>query len=257
MAGHGETNATLLYCDYRIAVFNKPPGISLATRRSEPDAAAKRLVGVLPPEVRSSHGLEAGPLLLVHRLDVATTGLVLVARDEQTHSDLAGLLSRRWIRKTYLALVWGHPRPPAGSFETPIGPNRRDRRRMRPDPEGRPAISKYRTLIRGPHVSLLALFPETGRTHQLRVHLAAAGNWIVGDDLYGGARHRGVGDLRLQRLLNPPHILLHAWRLELPESSGYFPSRFEAPLPAHFIAAIEHLKMSHALPDWDAREVLG
>jgi 23S rRNA pseudouridine1911/1915/1917 synthase len=252
VAGKGETYASLLYCDYRIAVFNKPPGISLATRRSEPDAAADRLVRALPPVVRSAHGLETGPFLLVHRLDVATTGLVLVARDEQTHRDLAGLLSRRLIRKTYLALVWGRPRPPVGSFDSPLGPDRLDRRRMKADPGGRPAISRYRTLARGPHVSLLALFPETGRTHQLRVHLANAGNWIVGDDLYGGARHRGVRDPYLQRLLNPLTILLHAWRLELPESSGYLPSRFEAPLPPHFNAAIKHLHMAGALPSWDA-----
>ncbi len=240
--------ASLVYCDYRLVVVNKPPGISLATRHSEPNVAADRLLAALPQAVRASYGLETGPFWLVHRLDVATTGLVLLARDEKTHRELAGLLSRRLMRKTYLALVWGHPRPPAGSFDLPLGPDRHDRRRMKVDPDGRPSISRYRTLAKGPHVSLLELHPETGRTHQLRVHLGAAGNWIVGDDLYGGARHRGVKDPQFRHLLHPRHLLLHAWRLELPESSGFLPSLYEAPLPPHFTAVLEALHMTGGLP---------
>ncbi len=240
--------ASLIYCDYRVVVVNKPAGISLASRHSEPNAAADRLLAAVPQAVRVSYGLETGPFWLVHRLDVATTGLVFLARDEKTHRDLTGWLSRGLIRKTYLALVWGHPRPPAGSFDLPLGPDRHDRRRMKVDPDGRPSISRYRTLARGPHVSLLELQPETGRTHQLRVHLGAAGFWIVGDDLYGGTRHRGVKDARLRSLLHPPHLLLHAWRLELPESGDFRPSMYEAPLPSDFTAVLDALHMTGALP---------
>jgi 23S rRNA pseudouridine1911/1915/1917 synthase len=244
-----DMTAVLIYCDYRMVVISKPPGVSLATRRSEPDAAALRLIAALPPEDRTSYGLAAGPFWLTHRLDVATSGLVLLARDEVTHRELSGLLSRRLIQKTYLALVWGHPRPPCGSYEWPLGPDRRDRRRMKVDPGGRLSLTRYRTLAKGPHVSLLELRPETGRTHQLRVHLGKAGNWIVGDDLYAGARYRGVKDPHLQFVLNPPHLLLHAWRLQLPESTGILPSRYEAPLPPHFSAALQTLQMKSALPE--------
>lgn len=210
-------------------MINKPPGLSLATRRSAPEAAASRLLSALAQEDRIIYGLDAGSLHLVHRLDVATTGLVMLARDEQTHRELSAMLSQRLITKTYLALVWGHPRPQSGSYEWPIGPDREDRRRMQVDPEGRPALTRYRTLARGPYVALLELYPETGRTHQLRVHLGKAGNWIVGDDLYSGARHHGVKDPGLQSRLNPPHLFLHAWRLALPESSNFMPSRFRLP----------------------------
>lgn len=236
--------ASLVYGDHRLLVINKPPGLSLATRRSDPDAAAGRLVSALPPDLRAAHGLEGERFRLVHRLDAGTTGLVLLARDETTHRQLATLLSARLIGKTYLALVWGHPRPRDGSIDSPLGPDRRDRRRMRIDPDGSPALTRYRTVGRARHVSLVELHPETGRTHQLRVHMAAAGNWIVGDDLYCGPRHRGVKDQSLRTVLDPPHLLLHAWRLALPESAGFVPCRFEAPLPPHFTAALDALHLS-------------
>ncbi len=242
-----KRNSTLIYCDDRLAVINKSAGISLVTRQAEPFAAADRLLESLPAETRESSGLKEGSLSLVHRLDEGTTGLVLLARDAATHSELSSLLSRRLIRKTYLAVVWGHPRPASGRYDWPLVPDRRDRRRMKADPAGRPAVTEYRTLAKGPHVTLLKLSPETGRTHQLRVHLAHAGHWIVGDDLYGGARHRGVKDRRLRTLLNPPHLLLHAWRLALPRSSANFLGVFEAPLPPYFSAVLETLGMITAL----------
>ncbi len=241
--------AALIYCDDRLLVVNKPPGLSLATRRAEPRGAADRLLASLPMEDRESYGLDSGPLWLVHRLDVATTGLVLLARDEETHRELSAFLNQRLILKTYLALVWGHPRPSSGSYEWPIGPDRRDRRRMKADPAGRPSLTRYQTLAKGPHVSLLELHPKTGRTHQLRVHLGNAGYWIVGDDLYGGTRYRGVKDPHLRTLLNPPHLLLHAWRLELPQSSTILPSKYEAPLPPHFTAVLKALHVMEALGD--------
>jgi 23S rRNA pseudouridine1911/1915/1917 synthase len=236
-----EMRASLIYLDERLAVINKAPGLSLATPRADLHAAARRLIESLPKE--ESFSLETGPLWLVHRLDVGTTGLVLVARDERTHRELSQQLSKRLIHKTYLALVWGHPRPSAGSYQWPIGPDRRDRRRMRVDASGQPAVTDYRVVAKAPHVALLELRPKTGRTHQLRVHLSRAGHWIVGDDLYGGARHRGVKQPAVQALLNPPHLLLHAWRLELPESSTMSARRFEAPLPRHFSDVLDALHM--------------
>ncbi len=236
--------ASLVYEDQRLAVFNKPPGLSLATPRSDPDTAVRRLLDSLPEG--GSRDLQNTPLRLVHRLDAGTTGLVLVARDEQTHRELSEQLGKRQIEKIYLALVWGHPRPPAGRFQWPIVADRGDRRRMKADPAGRPAVTEYRTIASAPHVSLLELRPRTGRTHQLRVHLSRAGHWIVGDDLYGGARHRGVKEPSLRAILNPPHLLLHAWRLQLPESSRMRATKFEAPLPPAFRQALEALGIEEA-----------
>lgn len=233
--------ATLIWADERVVVLSKPAGVSLATRRAEPGAAVARLLATLPPDVRQANGLDQNHLLLVHRLDVGTSGLVLLARDPEAHRILAIAMSGRRIRKTYRALVWGHPRPSRGFYDLPLGPDRRDRRRMRPDPAGRPARTGYMVMVAGRYVSLLELRPETGRTHQLRVHLAAAGHPVVGDDLYAGPRHRAVRETRLRELLNPPHTLLHAWRLELPASPISREIIFSAPLPAIFRAALDGL----------------
>jgi 23S rRNA pseudouridine1911/1915/1917 synthase len=94
---------------------------------------------------------------------------------------------------------------------------------------------------RAPHVALVHATPETGRTHQIRVHLAALGHPIVGDDLYGGPRHRGVRDLRTRALLAPDHPFLHAWRLSLPASECTPEIILTAPLPADFAAALAAL----------------
>jgi len=106
---------------------------------------------------------------------------------------------------------------------------------MRIAPAGRSARSDYKVLATAPHVALVALRPRTGRTHQLRVHLAAAGHPVVGDDLYGGPRHRAVREETLAARLAPGHPLLHAWRLEIP---GWEPSIFSAPLPADYRDAL-------------------
>jgi 23S rRNA pseudouridine955/2504/2580 synthase len=105
---------------------------------------------------------------------------------------------------------------------------------MKVDSAGRCASTAYATLERARHVALLQLEPATGRTHQLRVHLAHAGHPIVGDDLYGGPRQRGVRERVVRAALSPPHLLLHAWRLELPQTRCTPELVVEAPLPEVF-----------------------
>ena len=205
-------------------MIDKPPGLSLATPRSAPvDAAARRLVAALP---ESERGLfEGREVSLVHRLDAPTSGLVLVALDADLHRELARAWAERRVTKLYLALVRGRPRPPTGSFTAALGADRRDRRRMAVDPAGKRARSDYRVIGARRGVALVVLAPRTGRTHQLRVHLAAAGHPIVGDDLYGPRARPGA----------EPRALLHAWRLEVP---GLEPARFEAPVPGDLAAAM-------------------
>jgi 23S rRNA pseudouridine1911/1915/1917 synthase len=203
-----------------------------------------RLLESIDPNELEGWGLDPAELLLAHRLDAGTTGLILLARDAETHKELVAAFQSREVDKSYLALVWGHPRPVEGHFEWPIAPDRRDRRRMKSARHGRPALTYYRIVGRSPYVSLLELQPETGRTHQLRAHLAKAGHWIVGDDLYTGARHLGVRDRVKRALLNPPHILLHSWRLQLPPTRAPGPRSFEAPLPAHFRTVLDGLGLS-------------
>jgi 23S rRNA pseudouridine1911/1915/1917 synthase len=187
----------ILYSDSRLIAVNKPPGISLATPKADPHAAVGRLLDLVPPDELAAHCTDREQLRLVHRLDTGTSGVVLLAQEPESHSALIQMFSSRQVRKTYLALVWGHPRKREGVFDSPIGPDRRDRRRMRADPKGRVAVSRYRTRAIARYVSLLELMPETGRTHQIRVHLSHEGHWIVGDDLYAGPRHHAVRETAL------------------------------------------------------------
>jgi 23S rRNA pseudouridine1911/1915/1917 synthase len=237
-------HAEVVYADERLVALNKPPGVSLATRRAAPHAAAARLVAALVPAQRERLGAAVESLLLVHRLDVGTSGLVLLARDAETHRHLVTLLAGKAIAKTYLAVVWGRPHPAEGEWTWPLGPDRRDRRRMRVDAAGRAARSGYRVLGGQRFASLVELTPATGRTHQLRVHLAHAGHPIVGDDLYGGPRHRGVREVSMRTALQPPHPLLHAWRLVVPRDADAGPLRLEAALPPAFALALTALGVS-------------
>jgi 23S rRNA pseudouridine1911/1915/1917 synthase len=232
---------TIIYADERIVAIDKPAGVSLATRRSEPTAAVARLLAEVPAEDCLALGLAAADLLLVHRLDVGTSGIVLLARDAETHRALSGAFAGRRVTKHYLALVWGAPRPRVGRLASPLGPDRRDRRRMRVALDGRPAATFYRVVARAPHAALLLLEPKTGRTHQVRVHLAHAGHPIVGDDLYGGPRHRGVHDPKLRTVLTPTHTFLHAWRLHLPTTRATAEIVLTAPLPGDFREALAAL----------------
>jgi RluA family pseudouridine synthase len=212
--------ASVVFSDETIVAIAKPAGISLATRRRDPGAAIVRLLAALPAAELALHGLAADQLWLVHRLDVPTSGLVLLARDPESHRALVAAFSARRVEKRYLAMVWGRPRPRVGRWEWSLGPDRRDRRRMGVDPAGSHAASAYTVMGTGRYVSLLELAPETGRTHQLRVHCAAAGHPIVGDDLYGGPRERAVREASLRAALAPGRALLHAWRLTLPPPFG-------------------------------------
>jgi len=235
-----EPEAVLLHADAWIVAVNKPAGVSLATPRASADAAVRRLCDALRHEDRATLG-GGGDLLLVHRLDVGTSGVVVLARDAATHRELAAAFADRRVAKAYAAVVWGRPHPSTGRWEWPLGPDRRDRRRMRVDAAGRSASTEY-TVAGGPRfASLVVLRPATGRTHQIRVHLAHAGHPIVGDDLYGGPRHRGVRDAALRGALSPGHPLLHAWRLSLPGHGARPALSLVAPPPAEFAAALAAL----------------
>jgi RluA family pseudouridine synthase len=229
------TTAEVLHSDERLLVLAKPAGTSLQTPRSQPGIAVERLLAALAKEDRAAYGW--GDLFLVHRLDVGTSGVVVLARDEEMHRALVSAFGERRVEKTYLAWVWGHPRPRQGRYDSPLGPDRSDRRRMRVDPAGRPSATRYRVLAAPRHVALLELRPETGRTHQIRVHLAAAGHPVVGDDLYGGPRHRGLHAPALRAALAPDHTLLHARRLALPSPPLGSPLVLTAPVDEAFLAA--------------------
>jgi len=211
--------------------LDKPAGVSLATSRSRgrDEDAVERLTAAC------GEGAKTG-WRLVHRLDVGTTGVVLLAKNEEAHRALAACFREGRVRKTYRALVWTCPEPAEGVFEDPLGRDPRDGRRMAVRPDGKRAATRYAVLARSPELADLRLFPETGRTHQIRVHLSAHGCPIAGDDLYGDAlRWRSVGEPALRRALAQlTRPLLHAERLEIPEMGLDVAS----PLPADYVRCL-------------------
>jgi 23S rRNA pseudouridine1911/1915/1917 synthase len=221
-----------------VLALNKPPGVSMATSGREGKSAEEAVARLL--EACGERADEE--LRLVHRLDVGTSGVVLLARNVAAHRTLSGALQSGGARKTYRALVWGRPRPVAGRIEEPLGRDPRDGRKMKVRAEGKRAVTRYETLSRLTSVTDLQLFPETGRTHQIRVHLSARGHPIVGDDLYGGAsRWHGVRDAAHRRALSGvTHPLLHAERIEIPEMG----IDVAAPLPRDYTKLLSLLKLS-------------
>jgi 23S rRNA pseudouridine1911/1915/1917 synthase len=205
----------ILFENADVLALDKPAGVSMATssRPGSAEEAVRRLLAACGEEVRD-------PLpLLVHRLDVGTTGAVLLAKTDAAHRALSRALQQKTARKTYRALVWGRPVPAQGTIDLPLARDPKDGRKMRVEEGGKPSVTHYETLRRYAGLADIRLSPETGRTHQIRVHLAAKGHPIAGDDFYGGAtRWRGVRDpaLRgaLQRLSHP---LLHAERIVIEE----------------------------------------
>lgn len=206
----------ILFENSEVLALDKPPGVSMATSSKEGKSAedvVRRLLaacGIPSPDP---------PPLLVHRLDAGTSGVVLLAKTREAHRALSLAFQERRAKKTYRALAWGHPVPAKGAIDLALARDPKDGRKMRAVAGGKPSVTRYRTLRRLPSLSDLELRPETGRTHQIRVHLAAKGHPIAGDDFYGGAsRWHGVRDRRLREALaGLTRPLLHASRIEIPE----------------------------------------
>lgn len=172
---------------------------------------------------------------IVHRLDRDTSGLLIVAKHDAAQASVMAQLKARRIRKTYLALVHGSVAAAVGRIEAPIGRDPKDRKRMAVVPNGRPATTGYRVRERLPGWTLLELDLVTGRTHQIRVHLAALGHPIAGDPVYGtGTSRRGPDGLE--------RLFLHAWRLELVGPTTGRLIRAEAPLPDELEQALAGLR---------------
>lgn len=180
---------------------------------------------------------------IVHRLDKDTSGLMLVAKNDAAHRALSAALKRREVRRRYVAAAWGHLREDVQVVDAAIGRSRGDRKRMAVADEGRTARTRFERIERWPAADLLYADLETGRTHQIRVHLAFIGHPVVGDATYGRGWERGIGgeNRAWARGLakRVPRQFLHAAVLAFAHPRSGLPMRFESPLPPDLAAAAE------------------
>ena len=222
--------------DEEILVLHKPAGLTVHPGAGCREGTLVQGLLHLHPE-RTWPGSPERPGI-VHRLDRGTSGLMVVACSEHAYRDLRGQIARREAHRQYLAVVWGVPREAEGLIDAPIGRDPRERTRMAVVPRsGLPARTHYRLLWALEFLSLLEVRLETGRTHQIRVHMAHAGFPVFGDATYGGGRsflsrlapaERVPMSLRLRRLNRQA---LHAYHLCIRHPRDGRPWVFEAPLP--------------------------
>ena len=220
----------IVYQDADLAVVNKPAG--MATHPA-PGTPGGTLVNALLARIEDLSGI-GGELRpgIVHRLDKDTSGLLVVAKNDRAHRALQAQIQAKTAIRRYLALVTGRLPDPTGSVEAPIARQPRDRVRMAVVPGGRRAVTHYEVVEEFKDASLLALTLETGRTHQIRVHMAHIGHPVIGDPVYSSA----PTPMRLSGQL------LHAWQLSFDQPRTGERLQFEVEPPAEFARALEFIR---------------
>ena len=237
----------ILFEDQDLLVLDKAAGMVV---HPAPGAWQGTLVNALLHHCADLSGIN-GVLRpgIVHRLDKDTTGLLVVAKNDAAHRHLATQLEARQIQRRYLALVWGHPKEDQGRIHAPIGRNPRDRKLMAVVAGGRDALTHFTVQERFAFLSRLDLRLETGRTHQIRVHLQHLGHPIFGDPTYGGRnRTRGI---RPEYRRPAEHLLglidrqaLHAQKLRFTHPTTGESMEFEAELPADLARLLEAVRQA-------------
>jgi len=220
----------VLFCDADIVVLDKPADLTV-------HPGAGRKTGTLVhrllhrfPEIGDTGGMNRPGI--VHRLDKDTTGVMVVARSERAYRSLSRSFAGRLVDKRYLTFAYGIPKTERGVIDRPIGRHPQRRKEMTVRPDGRPARTDYQVLDTTNGISLLDIDLETGRTHQIRVHLKAIGHPVVGDPVYGEARWKGLPARVQAPLKSFPRPALHAWQVRFPHpATGELVAFTAAPAP--------------------------
>ncbi len=258
-----EIPLDVVYEDADLAVINKPAGMMVHAGSGQSEDARSRgtLVNALLFRFKklSATGGDLRPGI-VHRLDKDTSGLIVVAKNDRAHAALAEMFSSRQIKKTYIALVQGTVERAKGTINASVGrdPVRRTRMTAKPLGDARTAVSHYEVVRRLANrfgkFTLVRVRIETGRTHQIRVHMASIGHPVVGDTLYGGSGQltdqvasQAATSKAARRKAEPERLrlgrnFLHAARLEFPHPRTGKLLQLEAPLPAELEAFLGRLE---------------
>ncbi len=220
----------IVYEDEYLLAVDKPAGMVVHPAAGHSSGTLVNALLAYCPQVADVGGVDRAGI--VHRLDKDTSGVLLVAKDPETYAALQRQFKHRQVRKTYLALVEGRIYPKEGIVEAPVGRDQRARKRMAVTRTGRPAVTQYRAVEYFRDHTLLQVRPHTGRTHQVRVHLAWLGYPIVGDRVYGRRR---------QPLLSHRHFL-HAQELVFTHPATKEKVTLTAPLPPDLKAVLVRLR---------------
>jgi 23S rRNA pseudouridine1911/1915/1917 synthase len=228
----------IVYEDDDLVVVNKPAGmvvhVGSGVKSGTLVNALLHHIGTLAP---AAGELRPG---IVHRLDRMTSGLVLVAKNDKAHRNLSDQFKNREVHKTYLALVHGRMARDHGAISDPVGRDPRRRIRMRTSGIGaRSAHTEYRVLRRFPHFTLVEARPLTGRTHQIRVHLASIGHPVVGDTMYGAPAKLTIGGNQEKTL---DRNFLHAAAIRFRHPGSGQELLFEAPSPAELSQFLQRIE---------------
>lgn len=236
----------IIHQDENIIVINKPSGISVTKDRS----GHLDLIPVLTKQLR-----DVGKLLLVHRLDKDTSGVMILAKNSETQSAYSSGFEKRLFKKTYLALVNGAMIQNSGCVKTPISRSRNNPRVMVADPKhGKPAITDWKLLADFGMIALLAVSPVTGRTHQIRIHMSNVHMPLAIDPLYSSTRPILLSDFKAKYRVRRgceekpliERLTLHAYQIEIPDEDRLQAGRYIAPLDKKFAATIKMLTKHNA-----------
>lgn len=219
---------TVVYQDENVVVIDKPAGLAVHPGPGHPDMTLVNALLAMCPDIQGIGG-EIRPGI-VHRLDKDTSGLMMVAKTHQAHNDLSAQIKAREVTKGYLALVEGTLKSTEGKIDAPVGRHPRRRTRMAVVVGGKDARTNYKVLQKLRGHNLVELYLETGRTHQIRVHMAYLGHPLVGDTTYGHASH-----------LVDRHFL-HAFHLGFKHPLTGEPLDFKIGLPSDLTPAIDALR---------------
>ncbi len=229
-AAEPNIKVDVVYVDDDVIVINKHAGIVVHPGAGNPTGTLVNAVLAIYPEIASvGDPFRPG---VVHRLDAGTTGLMVMARTKGAYDSLVEALQRRVVVRRYLAIVWGEMSAPSGVIDAPLGRDQRDPTKMAVLAGGKIARTNYevRQAFTLPvSCSLLECGLETGRTHQIRVHLATLGHSVVGDVVYGGARS----------VLSSPRPMLHAMTLKFDHPVTGIEMEFHSEIPQDFAAILE------------------
>lgn len=225
-----EIPLNVIYEDNDIIIINKEKGMCVHPGNGNPDGTLANAIMARCKDSLSGIGGQIRPGI-VHRIDKDTSGIIIVAKNDKSHIDISNQIKEHSTTKTYLALVRGIVRENEASIDMPIGRSKKDRKKMAVDKDGKNAITHFKVLKRYSDCTLLEIIIETGRTHQIRVHLAEIGYPIIGDYTYSNGKNRfGVEGQ-----------MLHAYKIKFVHPTTKKEVEFTAELPKYFKKILDEL----------------